>query len=82
MADTIALRHRNEITDRFAMEFQKSKSPKFASRKSAANVYATNVPQNLRQILFCDVKTVLSQSQSFYATDPRGNMLEELWDRR
>ena len=35
MADTIALRHRNEITDHFAMEFQKSKSPRFASRKFA-----------------------------------------------
>ena len=46
MADTIALRRRNEITDHFAMEFQKSKSPRFAPRKFAANVYATDVPQN------------------------------------
>ena len=46
MVDTIALRHLNEITDHVAMEFQKSKSPKFASRKSAAYVYATDVPQN------------------------------------
>ena len=46
MDDTIALRHRNEITDPFAMEFQKSKSLRFASRKFAANVYATDVTQN------------------------------------
>ena len=46
MVDIVALRHRNEITDHFAMEFQKSKSPRFASRKFASNVYATDVPQN------------------------------------